>query len=217
VSVDTAETESDASAKVPQISADGRYVTFYSEATNLVAGDTNGIRDVFVRDTVKTTTNRLSVAEDGTEANDSSVVPAISGDGAYVTFSSEATDLVTSDTSNNYDVFRVPISESVGQVLVSANSDRSAVTTLAGSIQSGDVYIFAEPPTGKIVTSVDFYLDGVLVQTESNPPYDFNGGDVDAADPFDVTSELSAGDHRIKAVFRTATGGGSTKVTFTVR
>ena len=54
----------------PAVSTDGRYVAFASAASNLVAGDTNGAIDVFVRDRQSGTTERVSVASDGTQAND---------------------------------------------------------------------------------------------------------------------------------------------------
>lgn len=57
---------------VPDISADGRYVVFPSGASNLVFGDSNGFTDVFVRDRKAGTTERVSVASDGTQANGAS-------------------------------------------------------------------------------------------------------------------------------------------------
>src|SRR5262249_16806999 len=57
----------------PALSADGRYVAFVSGATNLVPGDTNGVFDVFVRDRQTGTTERISVASDGTQANGASL------------------------------------------------------------------------------------------------------------------------------------------------
>src|SRR5262249_26089983 len=66
---------------LPSVSEDGRYVAFSSDATNAVAGDTNGARDVFVRDTVAGTTERLSVSSSGTQSNGTSQGPTISGDG----------------------------------------------------------------------------------------------------------------------------------------
>lgn len=85
-------------------SADGRYVAFNSEATTLVANDTNGLPDIFVRDTETGTTVRVSVATDGTQANGSSSSADINADGRYVVFSSDATNLVA-DTNNLKDVF----------------------------------------------------------------------------------------------------------------
>ncbi|MFG0318713.1 MAG: TolB family protein [Planctomycetota bacterium JB042] len=87
------------------VSADGRYVAFESDAKNLVAGDTNGVRDVFVRDRETATTTRVSVATGGGQANGGSFEPAISGDGRYVTFSSFADNLVPGDTNAVGDVF----------------------------------------------------------------------------------------------------------------
>ncbi|WP_232629100.1 hypothetical protein [Methylobacterium sp. Leaf118] len=91
------------------ISADGRYVVFESEATNLVAGDTNSKSDIFLRDTLAGTTTRLSLAWNGAEGNQASNDPHISSDGRFVTFSSNATNFVRGDTNGNADVFRVSL------------------------------------------------------------------------------------------------------------
>ena len=84
----------------PSISAGGRYVTFISSATNLVDSDTNGVADVFVRDTCAgapsgctPTTQRVSIAATGIQANDASTSASISADGRYITFRSVATNL----------------------------------------------------------------------------------------------------------------------------
>ncbi len=89
----------------PRISADGRYVVFFSAAWNLAAGDTNGEQDVFVHDRQTGTTTRLSVASNGTQGNDRSFDPDISDDGRFVTFNSFASNLVTSDTNSRPDAF----------------------------------------------------------------------------------------------------------------
>jgi Tol biopolymer transport system component len=90
---------------VPALSADGRFAAFYSDASNLVAGDTNAARDVFVRDLQTGETTRVSVSSSGTEANGDSFAPAISSDGRYVAFSSGASNLVDGDTNDANDVF----------------------------------------------------------------------------------------------------------------
>jgi len=89
----------------PAISADGRYVTFYSFARNLVPTDTNGIPDVFLRDMQTGVTRRISVSGTGAQSNGDSHTPAISPDGRYVTFSSDASNLVPGDTNATTDVF----------------------------------------------------------------------------------------------------------------
>ena len=73
----------------PTISADGRYVTFGSPATNLVEGDTNGQPDVFVRDRTAGTTQRVNIDPCGAQAISGEYLPpAISPDGRYVAFTS---------------------------------------------------------------------------------------------------------------------------------
>jgi hypothetical protein len=76
------------------ISADGRLVAFHSEADNLVPGDTNGCADVFVHDRLTGETSRVSVSTEGAQGNSSSYFPAISADGRFVAFASEASNLV---------------------------------------------------------------------------------------------------------------------------
>ncbi len=83
----------------PALSADGRFVAFESDATNLVPGDTNGTTDVFVRDRLAATTDRVSVDSAGAQANDRSDFPAISADGSVVAFVSTASNLVPDDTN----------------------------------------------------------------------------------------------------------------------
>ena len=105
VSASNTGTEGDSDSSNPAISADGRYVTFASIATNLVNGDTNGVRDIFVRDTVNSTTTRISVASGVQQAWGDSDAPAISADGRFVTYYSFATNLVANDTNGKLDVF----------------------------------------------------------------------------------------------------------------
>jgi Tol biopolymer transport system component len=116
VSVSSDGTQGNNGAVGPSISADGRYVAFKSDADNLVAGDTNGVRDVFVHDRVTGETTRVSVASDGTQANNLSAFGycfcfysgyglSISADGRYVTFNSAATNLVEGDTKKGPKIF----------------------------------------------------------------------------------------------------------------
>lgn len=98
-------TEASGSSRDPSISCDGLSIAFSSQAENLVAGDTNGVSDVFVRDLGTGTTTRVSVAWDGSQANAMSGTPVISCDGNYVAFSSGADNLVPNDTNGVSDVF----------------------------------------------------------------------------------------------------------------
>jgi Tol biopolymer transport system component len=97
--------ESDGQDEYPAISRGGRFVTFTSDATNLVPGDSNGVLDIFVHDRKTGLTTRVSVASDGAEANGSSLISTISHDGRYVAFTSAASNLVPNDTNNTWDAF----------------------------------------------------------------------------------------------------------------
>jgi Tol biopolymer transport system component len=87
------------------ISANGRFVVFESIASNLVSGDTNAVRDIFVHDRQTGQTERVSVASDGTQGNDLSSVCSLSMDGRWVAFTSSASNLVSGDTNGTQDVF----------------------------------------------------------------------------------------------------------------
>jgi len=89
----------------PSVSADGRYVAFTSSAVNLVAGDTNRATDVFVRDRQAGVTTLVSVDSAGVQANGRSGALSISGDGRYVAFLSNVTNLVQGDTNKAQDIF----------------------------------------------------------------------------------------------------------------
>ncbi len=87
------------------LSDDGRIVAFASPASNLVAEDTNGTLDIFVTDRDRQTTERVSVASDGTEGDDFSLTPTLTADGRFVGFSSGAANLVPGDTNGQTDAF----------------------------------------------------------------------------------------------------------------
>ncbi|UNU23583.1 calcium-binding protein [Microcoleus vaginatus] len=126
VSVDSAGNPGNDSSYDPSISADGRFVAFQSDATNLVPGDTNNNNDIFVRDLSTNTTTRVSVGSAGNQGNDFSGNPSISGDGRFVTFSSSATNLVPGDTNNEEDIFVRDLSTNTTTLVsVSSSGDRA--------------------------------------------------------------------------------------------
>jgi len=146
----------------PALSASGRYVAFESSATNLVAGDTNRLADVFVHDLRTGRTQRVSVSSSGRQAggdrtNNGSNAPVISADGRRVVFHSYASNLVAGDTNRVPDIFvrdrktrkttRVSISsagrqadqESLGSAAISADGRYVAFTSLATNLVAGDL------------------------------------------------------------------------------
>jgi Tol biopolymer transport system component len=94
VSVSAIGADADLASSEPAISGDGRFVAFTSAATNLVAGDTNGVTDIFVRDLAAGTTSRVSVSSTGGQADKASTGASLSRDGQFVSFLSSATTLV---------------------------------------------------------------------------------------------------------------------------
>ncbi len=105
-----AEANGDSAFNAPNVArnymcADGRLLAFWSNASNLVPNDTNGVSDVFVRDRLTGTTTRVSVDSNGVEGDGASTDPAFSADGRYVAFQSAATNLVPNDTNGKLDVF----------------------------------------------------------------------------------------------------------------
>jgi len=105
----------------PSISADGRYVAFSSDSIYLAAGDTNGITDIFVKDTQTGGTSRISTDSSGGQGNSSSNEPSISADGRYVAFSSGSSNLAAGDTNGTTDIF-VKDTQTGGTTLISTDS-----------------------------------------------------------------------------------------------
>ena len=128
------------------LSGDGRVVAFESFATNLVAADSNGCVDVFVRDLASGATTLASVSSAGVQGNGDSRNAALSADGRYVAFESSASNLVSGDTDGAIDVFR---------------RDRQAGSTVRASVSTAG----AEPTEGCLRPSLS--ADGRYVAFES--------------------------------------------------
>jgi Tol biopolymer transport system component len=105
VSLSATGQQGNADSYAAAISGDGRYVAFVSLASNLVPGDTNRVREVFVRDRTARTTIRVAVSDAGVQGNKLSVMPALSRDGSVVVFASDASNLVFGDTNHESDIF----------------------------------------------------------------------------------------------------------------
>jgi Tol biopolymer transport system component len=126
VSLNSAEKQGNGGSQTPSISASGRFVAFTSDATNLVKGDTNGLTDIFVRDRKTGKTTRVDVKTNGKQARGGvSFDPAISGDGRFVAFYSEAKNLVNGDTNGVGDVFvRDRVAHTTRRVSVRSNGNQ---------------------------------------------------------------------------------------------
>jgi Tol biopolymer transport system component len=126
------------------ISDDGRFVCFTSDATNLVSGDSNGVKDVFRHDFLNGQTTRVSLGAASAQANGNSGRARISGSGFVVAFESNATNLVTGDTNGVKDVFVRDLNTSVtSRVSVFDGGAQAAGESISPSLsQDGTVVAF---------------------------------------------------------------------------
>jgi Domain of unknown function (DUF4347)/Calx-beta domain/FG-GAP-like repeat/WD40-like Beta Propeller Repeat len=117
----------------PVLSGDGRFVAFTSTATDLVTTDSNGaIADIFVRDTTNRTTLLASLNRAGTSnGNGASRDPALSRSGAYLAFTSEASNLIADDFNNQADVFGRALKPTVSLTVLDATASESDLTDTA--------------------------------------------------------------------------------------
>lgn len=135
VSVNSEGEEADGDSLGYAVSAHGRFVAFSSAAANLVSHDTNGDWDVFVRDRLNDTTERVSVSTSGSQGGGESQVADISANGRYVLFDSTAPNLVTGDTNGERDVFvRDRFRGTTVRVSVSTGRGQGSRASYGGSI-----------------------------------------------------------------------------------
>ncbi len=126
----------------PSISADGRFVTFSSKASNLVPGDTNFSQDIFVRDLSTNTTARVSVSGAGNQGNSNSRSPSISGNGRFVAFASDASNLVPGDTNGAQDIFVRDLSTNTNtRVSVSSTGNQANQDCFTPSISADGRFV----------------------------------------------------------------------------
>ena len=170
VSVSSSEAQSDGpSHGSSALSADGRFVVFTSEASNLVAGDTNGVGDVFVRDLSDATTRRVSVSSAERQGSGGSLGGvAISPTGRYVAFTSTASNLVAHDTNGNADVFVRDLVRGTTRRVSLTDGDRQS--SLGGSdpaISSDGRYVAFGSYSGNLVRHDTNHHRDVFVRDRS--------------------------------------------------
>ncbi len=165
VSVANDGSQANGRSKQPSISADGRFVAFASDASNLVPDDKNGSTDVFVRDLLKGTTTLVSVSSKGAEGNRPSYWPFISADGRYVTFTSEADNLVDNDTNTYGDVFLHDIKTGTTE-LISVATDGKSGDDLSfwSSVSSDGRYVAFMSNANNLVASDTNYSADIFLR-----------------------------------------------------
>ena len=153
ISVASDGTQANGASLFSVISDDGRYVAFESVASNLVTGDTNGLGDIFLRDRIEGTTKRINLADNGTQANGSSTLDSISDDGRYISFTSDASNLVSGDTNGVSDIFVYDRLKGVTKRINLASDGNQANGSSLGSSLSGDGrYVVYESDASNLVS-----------------------------------------------------------------
>jgi Tol biopolymer transport system component len=154
VSVDSLGVQGDTDSFNPSISGNGLFVAFYSDATNLVAGDTNTAGDVFLRDIAGAATTRVSVDSSGAQVSSVSYVPSVSFDGRYVAFSSISANLVAGDTNNACDVFLRDTTLGVtARVSLNSNGVQGNACSQISSISADGRYVAFESDATNLAAS----------------------------------------------------------------
>lgn len=176
----------------PSISANGRYVAFVSEASTLVANDTNESQDIFVHDLTTGETTCVSVASDGTQGWGDSYSPDISADGRYVAFESDSSNLAidgnrfsdiflhdrttgeTTIVSKASNGFQSPNSSS-GEATISADGRYIAFVSSGNSLVADDtngyIDVFLHERLSGETSRVSLAFDGVQANEASDHPH----------------------------------------------
>ena len=166
------------------ISSDGRYVVFQSYANDLVTGDTNGVADIFLKDTQTGSLARVSTSSTGTESDGHSFDAAVSDDGRFVVFESDANNLVTDDSNNTRDVFLKDI--------LTGSVTRLSTDSLVADLNpnypldisaDGSRVVFASKASGLVVGDINGAYDiflvslGTLIGGDGHDTLDGGDGD----------------------------------------
>ena len=195
LSVDSAGNQANDSSVNPSISADGRFVAFESNASNIVPGDTNNTSDIFVRDLSTNTTTRVSVDSAGNQANKVSSQPSISANGRFVAFTSEASNLVPGDTNNVADIFvRDLLTNTTTRVSVDSAGNQGNLVSSDPSISANGRFVAFQSQGSNVVpgdtnNTNDIFVRDLLTNTTTRVSVDSAGNQ---ANSFSQDASISA-------------------------
>jgi len=181
VSINSNGTQANSYNYSPSISGNGRYVAYYSGATNLVSGDNNGATDIFLYDTVTKNNTRVSVDSNGNQALNSSYLPSISGDGRYVAYQSDATNLVAGDSNTKSDIFVYDtVTKNNTRVSVHSNGNQATGDSESAAISGDGRYIaYTSEATNLVAGDTngvrDIFLYDTVTKNTSRLSVDSNG------------------------------------------
>lgn len=127
---------------------DGSRVIFASLSTSLVPGDTNGFQDIFIRDRIAGTTTRVVFGHTGDQTNDDNFVPWMTPDGRFATYTSEASNLIPSDTNFQRDIFWADLGAALSLYGASAFEVGQDTTLFVYAAESGETITFLASTRG---------------------------------------------------------------------
>lgn len=169
VSVSSDGSQGNMDSEIASVTADGRYVAFVSEASNLVTGDTNAEADIFLHDRQTGETSRISIGLGGEEADGKSKHPQISADGRHIAFASYATNLVAGDTNNRDDVFVYDReTEEIRLVSMSTAGIQGNDTSYLPDISADGQHIAFQSAADNLVADDDNDNDDIFVNSLSD-------------------------------------------------
>jgi hypothetical protein len=200
VDVTSSGSESNGSGNDPVISEDGRFISFSSYGTDLVANDTNTKNKIFVKDRTLGTTKLISVATNGGATNDSSYSPSMSCDGAFLTFISYASNLTANDTNGVMDVF---LSSRVGAEYITNLTESASVGTGSAEISCNGSYVGLATEGILVATDTDTQLDAYVYERINDVYERINISSSGTLSNADVNSTPSVTDDGRHAIFST--------------
>ena len=170
VSVTNGGGEADQRSTVADVSDDGRFIVFASTAQNLTSEtDTNGLNDIFLRDTLNNTTTLISKSIGGTTGNGASLKPVISDDGTVIAYESLASDILAADADTTSDVYRYIVASGTTELVSTGASGKGSAKSQEASLSfNGQIIAFS---------SDAFNLGGPLTDRNRDAFYrNFNTG-----------------------------------------
>lgn len=207
VSISESGDEANSYSGSPAVNADGRYVAFASNASNLIPGDTNGKVDIFVRDCQTGIVERVSVGDGGIQSNNSSEWPAISADGRYIAFCSDATNLAADDTNGYKDVFVYDRqTDSIERVSVGAGGTEANYHSYYSAISATGQFVAFYSPASNLVSEDTNYVGDIFVYNNQTDTMHLVSVAFDGTQGDDQSNDTAiSGDGRYVAFFSFAT------------
>jgi hypothetical protein len=195
VSVASNGTQTDLDSSAPSISADGRYVSFTSEASNLTAVSTQGQNGIYLHDTTSGLTTRVDLAPNGTPANATSSSSSISADGRFIAFSSGATNLMPSAANGGVFVWDTK----AGQMLLASISNDGTTSGQGSSplISADGRFVAFTSNSASLVTGdtngrADLFVHDFITGTTTRANVASDGTQDNCGIAFTVSTAMSA-------------------------